>query len=102
MDFMGMDLLGSFDLTGLGLDAAKVGVVNEMCNYVKERLDEWTWDDQFSRFYVLIPFLCSVVVCFASAGFDWTKYAEIGKCSLAYGLWATFTWNFYKKAIKGE
>lgn len=102
MDFMMMG--GAFDPASLGMDAAMVGAVNEMTNWVKERLDEWTWDDKFSRFYPAIPFLCAFSVCFLVAGmpFDWAGMSGVAKSSVTYGMAASFAWNAYRVSVKGE
>lgn len=89
---------GEMDLTSLGLDAAVVGAVNEMTNWVKERLKEWTWDDKFHRLYPLIPFLCAFVLCVLMKPSIQAAFTD----SIRYGLWASFAWRTYKVSVKGE
>ena len=93
-----MDLMGAIDPASLGLDAGMVMAVNEMTNWVKGKLGEWTWDDKFSRFYPVIPFLCAFAVCLMVHQALWPAL----KCCVMYGLWSTFAWNLYKKSWKGE
>lgn len=101
---MDLSLLGGMDPTSIGADAGMVAAVNEMTNWVKARLDEWTWDDKFSRFYPAVPFLCAFAVCYLLAGMptDMAGLTIAGKNSLTYGLWATLAWNVSRVSVKGE
>lgn len=100
MDFLMNGLNGLGDPASLGLDAARVLAINELANWFKERLAEWTWDDKFSRLYVLIPFLCALLLTLLMSGF--TLDGKLFKDTLMYGLWASFTFRAYKVGIKGE
>jgi hypothetical protein len=97
-------LTGGMSAGSLGMDAAMVGAVNEMTNWVKERLDEWTWDDKFARFYPAVPFLCAFAVCFLTAGmpFDMNGLGGAAKNAMTYGLWASFAWNVHRVSVKGQ
>lgn len=96
--------MGAFSGGDLALDAGMVAAVNEMTNWVKARLDEWTWDDQYARFYPVVPFACAFALSFLVSGlpFDMEGLSAVAKQSMAYGAAATVTWNLYKKSIKGD
>lgn len=98
-------LMSGFDPTAFGLDAAKVLAINEISARVKDYLDEETWDDRivekfplFGRFYYFIPFLVAGVLSLLME----PTYAVALKNTIMYGAFATATWNFHKKVIKGE
>lgn len=103
MDVVG--LMSGFDPTVLGLDAAKVLAINEISTWVKNYLDEESWDDWiaeriplFGRFYYFIPFLVSGALALLMEPFS----LGVLKSTVLYGTFATATWNFHKKVIRGE
>jgi hypothetical protein len=97
-------LMGDMSAGSLGMDAAMVGAVNEMTNWVKARLDEWTWDDKFHRYYPVVPFLCAFAVCYLVAGMplDGDGLMDAAKCAATYGVWASFAWNVHRVTLKGQ
>jgi len=94
----GVDLTGL--LGGLGLDVMMVTAVCEATNWAKAKLKEWTWDDPFTRFYFLVPFICSFGLCFLTGGMKFDM--ALVKSTIIYGAVATAAWRGYKVGIKGE
>jgi hypothetical protein len=99
------ELFSSLDPGFIALDGAKVLAINEISNWIKNYLDKEDWDDAivqrfpiFGRFYYFIPFLVSAFLCVTMEQGFW----NIVKCTILYGSYATATWNFHKKVIKGE
>lgn len=84
----------------LGLDAAQIAAVNELTNWVKERLDEYSWDDKFARFYFLIPFGCAGLLCVLNSGFSF-DFATL-KCAGMYGLGATLAWRGWRNGVQNR
>lgn len=86
------------------VDAGIAAGVCEATNWVKERLDEWTWDDKFARLYPIIPFICAFGLCWLMAGLPigGAGLVAVAKNAGIYGVYSTVGWNVWKKTVKGE
>ena len=68
-----------------------VGKIKSACRDMQ--LPEWG-----ERLNTLLPFIVPFLVCLV---FE-QKFDKAINCSIRIGMYATFTFNFYKKTVKGE
>lgn len=90
MDMMALDPFGMSQG-----DMAMVFVVNYLTSiikdYLKDLVPEWV-----KRLHTLVPFIIAFAICYVIEPKDPLS------CSIRIGMYATLTWNIWRKTVQGQ